>query len=223
MLVLKEVLTWVFCLYTHIFHLSYIQRGVVSEAQWFHHVFPLVTQDRKHWQSMLCLSVICLIKPSHLKPWLNMLSISTSLVSPDWENDGLFLHSYCWLQSKKSFCLKLTLSIKVSARGSLILRDRYFAVIHGLSKWRCYVYICMQHMPYSQSTLSPAPVCLHYDFSPDNNGSKCQSLSHVTIFLWSDHAHKVTKTERNPDTKSDSSCISVIIYLLLLRTKVKHF
>lgn len=65
-------------LHPHTFHLSYTQRGVVSEALWFHSVFLFVTRDRKHWVSMLSFSAICLIKPSHLEPWLNMLSISTS-------------------------------------------------------------------------------------------------------------------------------------------------
>lgn len=33
-----------------------------------------------------------------------------------------------------------------------------------------------------------------------------ESLSHVTIFIWSGHAHKVTKSEWvNPGTQSDSS------------------
>lgn len=37
-----------------------------------------------------------------------------------------------------------------------------------------------------------------------------QGLSHVTIFIWSNHTHKVSKSEwMNPDTKSSSSCIRV--------------
>lgn len=186
---------------------------------------------------MLSLSVICLIKPSHLKLWLNMLSISTSLVSLNWQHDGstwfLFLHSYCWLQSKKSFCLKLSLLIKVSARGSLLLRDRYFTVIHGISKGRCYVYMCILHMPYSQFTLSPVPVCLQYDFSPDNNGSKCWPKSESC-----DHFHMKWSHSQLPrvngwtQTPNQVQALSewkerimdlVIIHLLLLRTEVKHF
>lgn len=130
---LKEVLTWTFCLYTH----THFTCHTYKEVWFLRHCgfivsFFLLTQDRKHWLSILSFSVICLIKPSHLQPWPNMPQtniwnldqtnplISTSLVSLNCQHDGftslLFLHSYCWLQSKKSFCLKLSLSIKVSAR-----------------------------------------------------------------------------------------------------------
>lgn len=74
------------------------------------------------------------------------------------------------------------------------------------------MYICVYYTCHILSSPSPlyqfvSNMIFHLTTMKANAG---QSLSHVTIFIWSDHTHKVTKSEwMNPDTKSGSSCIRV--------------
>lgn len=123
--------------------------------------------------------------------------------------------------------------VKEAARGSLLLSDRYFAVIHGISKWRCYLYMPMLHVILS---VHPLP---------------CTSLSPIWFFTWQQWKKKLgkvwvmwpfsyevvmlTKLPRvNGWTQAPNQiqvgtewkeCVMdlVIIHLMLLTTEVKHF